>query len=126
MIIYIGLSESCTAECHIFLQNHTKGIFLLHLWLLNPVGGEEHSKEMMHSTEVNLLLHSFRTDPEHFERKNINSVNCKQQPGSCTISSYSFFYLFSFPEDKKIGVSQGIITGVSKPVNSRAESFMEK
>lgn len=78
---------------------HIKGIFLfatrLYSWLLNPVGGEEHSTEMI--TEVNLQLHSFLPDPEHFDRE--KPQNSQLLPGSCTISSYCifFFTFFSIP-----------------------------
>lgn len=92
--------KRCSVVCDILLQSSTIAYFppatRLYLWLLNPVGGEEHSTEMMHSTEVNLLLHGFLPDPEHFEREKQKNKqkNCQQPPGSCTIPSYSISPFF--------------------------------
>lgn len=81
---------------------HIKGIYSLatrlYSWLLNPVGGEEHSREMMHITEVNLLLHSFLPDPEHLDRERTS----EQQTAARKLHNFpvTVYLPFSFPEDK--------------------------
>lgn len=90
---------------------HTKGISLslslslstrLYSWLLNPVGGEEHS-----ITVVNLLLHGFLPDPEHSDRqqgkktkKQENSARVKRCP-EVTLSPGTVFYTFGSLRTRK-------------------------